>query len=201
MPNPNKRRGLFAGAVTGLALLTTAGAQAQEYYMAQIIGVGENFCPRGSMEAAGQLLAISTHSALFSLMGCQYGGDCRTTFGLPDLRGRSPIGEGHGPGLPLYEQGQMGGRTETTMLVSEMPSHSHALEASGNPPTEMSPSGHALPTYTDPSAEIYSTQPPTTAEMANIIGMTGGTQPFNVIQPTSTIRYCVVTEGLFPPRN
>lgn len=94
-------KSLLAAAALG-ATLAVAAPEAEAYgdrYLGEIITVGYNFCPRGTAQANGQLLAISQHSALFSLYGTIYGGDGRTTFALPDLRGRTAIGEGTGPGL------------------------------------------------------------------------------------------------------
>ena len=201
MPRIKAKRLAFAAAAAGMAMLGSAAAQAQDYYLGQIVIVGENFCPYGSMPSQGQLLAIASNTALFSVLGCQYGGDCRTTFALPDLRGRSPIGDGRGPGLPDYVRGERGGATTRTMTVSTMPNHNHAMRASSDGPTEMSPVGHAMPTYPNPNAQIYTSEMPGTAPMyPTVVQITGGSTPFNIQQPTLTLRFCMVTLGLYPPR-
>ena len=123
----------------------------------QLMLVGFNFCPRGWADANGQLLAISSNTALFSLLGTTYGGDGRTTFALPDLRGRSAVHVGNGPGLPSVSQGQRGGSTSFSIATNNMPSHSHAatatahgVEAAAN---QTDPAGHAL---AETAAAIYS---------------------------------------------
>ncbi|MEO0341852.1 MAG: tail fiber protein [Pseudomonadota bacterium] len=92
-----------------LMQMAAVSAQARDMYLGEIFMFGGTFCPRGTAAAEGQLLAISEYSALFALLGTIYGGDGRTTFGLPDLRGRVPLGQGAGPGLPAYLMGQSGG--------------------------------------------------------------------------------------------
>jgi len=103
-------------ALAALALSTSV-ASAQEHYLGTIQSFGFNFCPRGWLEADGRLLPISQHTALFSLLGTIYGGDGRTTFALPDLRGATVMGAGTGPGLPTYQQGRSIGLNETTSGV------------------------------------------------------------------------------------
>ncbi|KRS10186.1 hypothetical protein XM53_22310, partial [Roseovarius atlanticus] len=95
-------------------------------FIGQIVLFGGNFAPRNWAFCDGQLVAISQNSALFSILGTTYGGDGRTTFGLPDLRGRVPIGPRQGPGLTFYREGQKGGAEDVTLTQAEMPSHSHA---------------------------------------------------------------------------
>lgn len=102
-------------ATTTAALAMPVQAQAQEMYLSQIFEMGSNFCPRGSVALDGQLLPISQYTALFSLLGTNYGGDGRTTFGIPDMRGRSPIHEGRGPGLNTIRLGQKGGSESTSL--------------------------------------------------------------------------------------
>ncbi|MEM9716293.1 MAG: tail fiber protein [Pseudomonadota bacterium] len=95
-------------ALVGAFLLQSVvtAAEARDLFIGEIFLFGGNFCPRGTAAAEGQLLSISQNAALFSLLGTIYGGDGRTTFGLPDLRGRAPLGQGSGVGLPTYRQGQ-----------------------------------------------------------------------------------------------
>ncbi|WP_291842487.1 tail fiber protein [Maricaulis sp.] len=195
-----RSRAKWLGAIG--ALLVSSGAIAQEPFIGQITAVGETFCPRNFMEASGQLLPISSNTALFSLIGCQYGGDCRTTFALPDLRGRAMISHGQGPGLPYYQQGATGGRTTHTMNVTEMPNHRHSMMASTDAPVTNSPSGAAMPTYTDPTSEIYSDQAPGSAPLNSlVIGPAGGSQPFSITQPTIALRMCVAVFGIYPSRS
>ena len=98
-----------------------------EPYIAEIMQFGGNFAVRGYSMCDGQLLAISQNPALFSLLGTTFGGDGRTTFGLPDLRGRIALHPGNGPGLPAYRLGQRGGLTSQYMTVNQMPQHTHIM--------------------------------------------------------------------------
>jgi microcystin-dependent protein len=116
-------------------------------YLGTIQSVGFQFAPRGFAVAQGQLLAISEFNALFALIGTFFGGDGRTSFGVPDLRGRTPIGMGTGPGLPSYSIGEMDGIPEKTLSILELPTHSHDATFS---PTS-SPGGSAL------NVELYAT--------------------------------------------
>ena len=98
-----------------------------ETFLGQIAMFGFNFAPRGWFFCAGQLLSVPQFSSVFALVGDFYGGDARTTFGLPDLRGRVPLGAtgGQGPGLPPYNIGQKHGATAVTIGTAELPSHTH----------------------------------------------------------------------------
>ena len=98
-------------------------------FIGEIVMFGGNFAPRGWAFCDGQLLAIASNTALFSVLGTTYGGDGRTTFALPDLRGRVPIHPGHGPGLSAYALGQKGGTETVTLTQNQMPSHSHVAIA------------------------------------------------------------------------
>jgi microcystin-dependent protein len=199
-----KTYGFKAGLTACIAALACGGSAlaGPEPYIGQIVGVGENFCPRGYMSAAGQTLQVSSNTALFSLIGCQYGGDCRTTFALPDLRGRAMISAGSGPGLPTYSEGERGGNTATTITRTQMPAHSHNLVGSTNSGTFDTPAGHALPTYPNPAAEAYADQPPGTATLlAGVVTNTGLGQAINIVQPSIAINYCIATIGVFPPRS
>jgi microcystin-dependent protein len=194
-------RGAWLGLI-GAVLLSGAVAAQEELYIGQIKTVGETFCPRGYQEADGSLLPVSSNTALFSLIGCQYGGDCRNTFAVPDLRGRTMISLGQGPGLPVYQQGQTGGTTTTTMTTATLPAHRHNMMASTNAPSVSSPGGAIMPTYQDAAAEIYSDQAPGSATLnALSVGNAGGSVPFSITQPTLVLRMCIATVGIYPPRN
>jgi microcystin-dependent protein len=98
-----------------------------EPFIGQIILFGGNFAPKGWAHCNGQLLSISHHQALFSLLGTTYGGNGTTNFALPDLRGRAPIGMGHGPGLSPVQQGHHGGQEKVQLSVSNLPAHNHNI--------------------------------------------------------------------------
>ena len=111
------RKFALAAALAGALMAGTAPAAhaGMDEYLGEIITAGFNFCPRGTLEADGRLLPIAQNTALFSLLGTQYGGDGRTTFALPDLRGRTIIGAGQGPGLTARRQGERGGTEYESM--------------------------------------------------------------------------------------
>ena len=161
--------------------------------------VGFNFCPRGWALAEGQLLSISSNSALFSLFGTIYGGDGRTTFALPDLRGRVPMSAGGGPGLTNRPMGQRLGTETETLTVQQMPSHNHQINASQGA-TDNDPSGSVMggPGRT----RIYDAPTVTSTTMAsNAVTNTGGSQNHNNMQPSLVLRACIALEGVYPSRN
>lgn len=158
-----------------------------------------NFAPKGWALCNGQLLPISQNTALFSLLGTYYGGDGRSTFGLPNLQGSFTIGQGQGPGLSLRDLGETGGSDTVTLLTSEMPTHSHALMATASP-TTASPSGAALAPTANGSA-VYR-MPGTTAPMAaTSVSPSGGSLPHNNLQPYLTLNFCIAMQGVFPARS
>ncbi|WP_116131926.1 phage tail protein [Tropicimonas sp. IMCC34043] len=199
---------------TTLAVLTLAcglaapAVQAQEMYIGQIFMTGANFCPRLTAEANGQILPIAENQALFSLVGTMYGGDGRTTFALPDLRGRIAMHSGQGPGLGPVTQGQAGGRTSQTLAVAQMPAHSHGAKGtpSGVPTPGNSPSpAGGLPALT-PTAPAYATPGGTVVDMAPgsvavTVDNAGGGQPFDITNPYLGLKFCVVLQGIYPSRS
>lgn len=110
------------------------------FYIGQIFMGGWNFAPRGSALCNGLLMPIAQNQALFSLLGAAYGGDGRTTFALPDLRGRVPVGSGNGPGLTTRPLGQKGGAEEVTLNILDLPSHTHSI----NTPVNIAISEHTV---------------------------------------------------------
>ncbi|MDH5513522.1 MAG: tail fiber protein [Gammaproteobacteria bacterium] len=187
-------------AATMLASLPAQQASAQsDPFIGEIMWVGFNFCPRGWTDAAGQLLSISQNSALFSLYGTLYGGDGRTTFGLPDLRGRAPVGQGAGPGLTSRREGQSMGTETETLTVQQMPAHTHLINASQGA-TDSDPSGSIMG---EPGrTRIYDAPSAASATMAgNALTNTGGGQSQNNMQPSLVLRACVALVGVFPSRN
>jgi microcystin-dependent protein len=168
-----------------------------EPFIAEIVMFGGNFAPRGWAFCDGQLLAISQNSALFSLLGTTYGGDGRTTFGLPDLRGRFALHPGSGPGLPTYRLGQRGGATAHVLSVNELPSHDHSLNARDDDPNTSTPAGNLLansPTY---AAGVDSN----TNMKAGTIGNTGNGQQFSVQNPFLAVNFIIALTGVFPSRS
>ena len=181
-----------------------------EPFLGQLMLVGFNFAPRGWTNADGQLLPISQYSALFSLYGCMYGGDCRSTFALPDLRGRVAIHTGSGPGLTPRPQGQMGGIERVTLNNTEIPSHTHTgsgtTRVTSTPATLTDPAGHVLAQEAAAGIPIYSdtTTPGQLMAAGNVqvtINNTGGGLSHDNMQPFLTLRYIVALQGIFPSRN
>jgi microcystin-dependent protein len=155
-----------------------------------------NFAPRSWALCDGQLLAISQNEALFSLLGTTYGGDGRTTFGLPDLRGRIPIHEGTGPGLSPRNLGAKSGQEKVTLTANQLASHNHPLKASTDAGGESSPAGNV--TGESPSLDIYAEENPTVALSPAAIAGVGGSQSHNNIQPFLCVNFIIALVGIFP---
>jgi len=172
-------------------------------FIAEIILFAGNFAPRGWAFCNGQLLSIAEHSALFSILGTTYGGDGRSTFALPDLRGRTPIHSGRGPGLSAHNLGQMGGSENTTLTVANMPSHSHGMVAVTSPGTTNSPENAFLGAYgtSAPPSGPYATDGTATSMNGKTIGNTGNSQPVANMQPYIAMNYIIALQGIFPSRN
>lgn len=168
-------------------------------FVAEIRMFGFNFPPRGWAQCNGQLMPISQNTALFSLLGTTYGGNGSTTFGLPDLQSRVPIGPGQGPGLSLRDLGEMGGVAAHALLPSEVPSHSHELRAA---PSGVSrdPSGAALASAANNSV-VYRSPGVLTSMSAESLAPAGGSQPHNNRQPYLGVNFCIALQGVFPPRS
>ncbi len=168
-----------------------------EPFIGQIIMFGGNFAPRGWALCDGQLLAISSHSALFSILGTTYGGDGRTSFGLPDLRSRVPMHAGTGPGLSNRRLGATVGEEYVTLTPAQIPSHTHAMKAGVLPPDASTGTDAVLgaqesfTTTTDPLVEMSS----------KALGSTGGGQSHDNIQPSLVVNFIIATEGLYPSRS
>jgi microcystin-dependent protein len=169
-------------------------------FLGEIRNFGFNFPPRNWAQCAGQLLSIQQNTALFSLLGTMYGGNGTTNFALPDLRGRMPIGWGQGPGLSNYVQGEVGGTENTTLLISNLPSHNHALNAKTGGGNQGAPTGNLL-AASDQRNSQYTSATADTTLAANAIGNTGSGNSFSNMQPFLTMNYCIALTGIFPARN
>ncbi len=180
-----------------------------EPFIGQIMVVGFNFAPRGWAMCQGQLLPISQNTALFSLLGTIYGGDGRTTFALPDLRGRAAIGMGQGPGLSNHPIGQVSGSEQVTLNTNQIPSHTHALQLSAavqvstsNPNSDEAAGGF----LTNTSNNFYATAGTAGNNLGGVSASgtaanTGGNQPFSIMQPYLAMNYVIALVGIFPSRN
>ncbi|MGB1207370.1 MAG: phage tail protein [Chitinophagales bacterium] len=167
-----------------------------EPFIGQIQAFGFNFAPRGWAKCDGQLLPISQNTALFSLLGTTYGGDGRTTFALPDLRGRLPMHQGQGAGLSNHPIGQQSGQEQVTLTSVEMPSHNHSLHGIRKAGQSAGPKYGVVRNDYAPSDGT-----PNVSLGTDTVMPTGGGQPHNNMQPYLAVNYCIALEGAFPARN
>ena len=161
-------------------------------YIGEIKMVGFNFPPKGWAFCNGQVLAIAQNQALFAILGTTYGGNGQTTFALPNLQGRAPIYVG-----PGYVLGGIGGTTTHTLIVSEMPAHTH-VPVGAPTATLVDPTGVLCGKGT--SQNFYATTPNTPLNPLSV-GPAGGSQPHNNLQPYLVINFCIALVGVFPSRN
>jgi microcystin-dependent protein len=210
-----------AGLTGGAAGLGVSDAKAGvEPFLGEIMMVGYSFCPRNWVNADGQLLPISAYSALYSLYGTAFGGDGRTNFAVPDLRGRFAMHAGHGPGLPDRRLGQRGGRDAVTLTQQNLAAHTHVATANvttqvkaqglATPATSPSPANNVVAltttgsTYGSPDAGVLTAMAPeaVTAEVSVQVenATTGNSAAFDVTNPYLVMRYCVAVQGTFPSR-
>ncbi|WP_305968677.1 MULTISPECIES: phage tail protein [unclassified Mameliella] len=176
-------------------------------FLGQVTIFAGNFAPRGWAFCDGQLLPISQYSALFSLLGTIYGGDGRTTFALPDLRGRMPIGPRQGAGLSFYREGERGGAESRTLTINNLPSHNHTataqMRAESRNGSLPDPSGNILAAGSNifrPNSPVEDvTMDP--AAVAVEVQNTGGQQSFDIMNPYLAINYIIALQGIFPSRS
>jgi microcystin-dependent protein len=164
-----------------------------EPFLAEIRIFGFNFAPRGYALCDGQILPINQNQSLYSLLGTTYGGDGRTSFGLPDLRGRSPVHVGNGDSL-----GNKGGSEGVTLSASQMPQHDHPLNSSSDPANAPSPAGKVLG---NASTQLYNDAQPLREMNPAAVASVGGGQSHNNMQPFLVMNFCIALQGLFPSRN
>lgn len=168
-----------------------------EPFIGMIQAFGYNFDTRGWASCNGQLLAISAHDALFSLLGTTYGGDGRTTFGLPDLRGRYPMGAGSGPGLSPRPLGQKSGVENVTLTVGQIPSHSHVVLTSSSDENNAPDNG----LFDHNNNQGYSTSTSFTQMAGNSITNSGGNGAHHNMAPFTTINWGIALVGIYPSRS
>jgi len=156
-----------------------------------------NFAPTGWAFCDGQIMPISQNTALFALLGTVYGGDGKSTFALPNLRGSAPMQPGQGQGLSLRDLGQQGGVENITLLVSEIPVHTHSAQMSVRPGDNLNPVGLAPGTgnnaYIASNVNLVTMAP-------QALSPAGGGLPHNNMQPYLTLNFCIALQGVFPPR-
>ncbi len=171
-----------------------------EPFIGEIIMFGGNFAPRGWALCDGTLLSISQNQALFSILGTTYGGDGRTTFALPDLRGRVSIHPGSGPGLTTRRLGEKGGSETNTLTTAQLPSHNHgvAVDVSGTNGEEAGANGNVLASLTNAyNEDATSGQTLGGVKESNV----GGGQSVNNMEPFLCVNYIIALQGTYPSRN
>jgi microcystin-dependent protein len=170
-----------------------------EPFIGQIQAFGFSFPPQGWAFCDGQLISIAQNTALFSLLGTTYGGNGTTTFALPDLRGRSMVHVGQGPGLSPISQGQSGGVESTTILIANMPAHSHNVTISVNTAT----GEDAIPTNKIASnTNAFSEDVTPNAVLGGVNQqLVGGNQPLFIRNPYLGIYHSIAMQGIYPSRN
>jgi microcystin-dependent protein len=170
-----------------------------DQFLAEIRMVGFNFAPRGWATCDGQIMPISQNTALFSLLGTNYGGNGTVNFGLPNLQACAPIQSGQGPGLTSYFTGETLGTQTITLSQTQMPAHTHAFKALNTIGDNNNPNG-AVP------ARVIGETPYVNATanvpLANsLTAAAGGNQPHNNMMPYLVINFCIALQGIFPPRS
>jgi len=172
-------------------------------FLGQIIMFGGNFAPRGWALCDGQLLPINNYQALFSILGTTYGGDGRTTFALPELRGRIPMHAGNGPGLTDRRLGQRFGTETVTLTTQEIPSHKHTttLHAESTPGSSNNPTNNLIGGGGSKFAPSAAAANVAMNAESIVAGNTGGGQNHNNLQPVQVVNYIIALQGTFPSRN
>ena len=160
-----------------------------------------NFAPRGYALCQGQILSIAQNTALFSILGTTYGGNGQTTFALPDLRGRAPIGAGQGPGLPNYTLGEVTGSNSVTLTINQLPAHNHLINASQAADTTNPTNAFFGNDSRGTPVNIYNSTSDGSVMNQAVVGPAGANQPISIQNPILTLNYIIATQGIFPSRN
>ena len=162
-----------------------------------------NFNPRNWALCQGQLLPIQQNSALFSILGTTYGGNGISTFALPDFRGRVAVGQGTGPGLATVQLGEVAGTPSVTLTTANLPAHNHSMQVNNNiTGMAATAAGNFLNSKTESGESVAESGLSAAATLAPAtIGNTGGSQPFNNMQPYLGMNHIICLFGVFPSRN
>lgn len=166
--------------------------------MAEIRIFPFNFSPVGWAFCDGQLMPLAQNTALFSLLGTNYGGDGKSTFALPNLQGSVPMHPGQGQGLSLHDLGETGGEEVVSLLQSEIPAHSHGVKVATEPGEVRSGGGNSIAIST--GAQVYVAGTPTVNMSPNQLLPSGGGLPHNNMQPYLVCNFNIALQGIFPPR-
>jgi microcystin-dependent protein len=167
--------------------------------VAEIRPFGFNFAPKGWAQCNGQILPISQNTALFALLGTIYGGDGKSTFGLPGLQNAVPRAPGASGATHNVGLGETAGQATVTLLQSEMPAHTHMVQASTEPGTVSQPAGQMFARASGTSLYNDTTQP-TALLNPSAVTPAGGSLPHNNVQPSLVLSLCIALQGVFPPR-
>jgi len=171
-----------------------------QVFLGSLMLVPYNFAPLGYAFCNGQLLSITQNTALFSLLGVQFGGDGRTTFGLPNLQGSLAVGQGQAPGQQSYNMGDVGGSPTVALIGSTVPQHNHSVMAGKEAAILNAPAGNAFALSASP--QIYSTTATPLAPMnGQSVNTVGGNQPHNNMMPFQGLQWIIALQGIFPPRS
>lgn len=185
---------------------------ASQAYIGAIFMFAGNFAPKNYLLCQGQLLPIQQYTALFAIIGTSYGGNGTTTFGLPDLRSRVPVGMGQGPGLSDYVLGEQTGAENVTLLLNNIPAHNHLVNAVSGAANQSTPTNnlpaapsvtitHPVPEFPGLAPNSYSNASANTTMNPVTISQTGGNAPHDNIQPVLCVNYIICVNGIFPTRN
>jgi len=167
-----------------------------DQFVAEIRIFPFNFAPTGWAFCDGQLLPLSQNTALFSLLGTTYGGDGKSTFALPDMQGNAPMQPGQGQGLSLRDLGEMGGAESITLLVSEIPLHTHILRGDEDQATFLTPQAMLIAD----GNQMFFSGATNTIMAPQALNVAGGNLPHNNMQPYLTLNFCIALQGIFPQR-
>jgi microcystin-dependent protein len=174
------------------------------FFLGEIRMFGGNFAPREWAFCNGQLLSIAQNSALFALLGTTYGGDGVQTFGLPNLQGAIPIGQGTGPNLSTRVIGETVGAGTTVLTVQNLPAHTHSVDAQSgtavSPTTIPGTTEYLAPTARN-QAPVYTSGSADTAMAVSAVTTAGSSQAFSTYAPSLGVNYIIATAGIFPTRN
>lgn len=169
-------------------------------FVAEIRVFGFNFPPKGWAFCDGQLLPISQNTALFSLLGTMYGGNGKSTFGLPDLQDSGAVGSGQGPG-EYYDEGQTVGSATVTLIEREVPQHTHTAQATSDPADQSSPAPDRALARSTPGFAYQSNGVDNLVQMDPFaLSITGNSAPHNNMPPTLVLNFCIALQGVFPQR-
>jgi microcystin-dependent protein len=170
-------------------------------FVAEIRIIPFNFAPKGWAFCDGQILPISQNTALFSLLGTTYGGNGQSTFALPNIQGESVMHPGQGPGLSLHDLGETGGEETVTLLVSEMPIHTHNLQGSNSNASTSNPAAQTVLARSFGGFSYKNDPPGALAAMAfEALAPAGGDLPHNNLMPYLVMNFVIALQGVFPPR-